>query len=399
MQKFVTLIKNTAFQIILLLIAYLLLTDIIPPVLHRALYSMSLLIKEVLIWLLPLTIASFIASSIASFEKKAPLFVMSLLVFELFSNLTSVWAAYAGAHSFSFAYYLSPLSVSNANFTPLFHLSLAKPFWWSSEYGMAAGLIIGAATALLKSRKLHGFINKSKQTMQWVLTNIFSKLLPIFVLGFFVKTFQTKLWAQMTQQYGMVIFALVIMLILYIALLFFFSAGFSLKRMAFSIKNLMPAGLLALTTGCSLSTMPWTIKGTSKNLQNPEFAQSVIPATTNIQQIGDCIANSFLCFLIYYQYFQYPPSFATWALFSIMFALARYATAAIMGGAIFVMLPIYENYLHFNPEMIALILAFNVLLDPIITSSNVIANGALCRIFEKQWLIISQGIFKPIKKI
>ena len=71
--------------------------------------------------------------------------------------------------------------------------------------------------------------------------------------------------------------------------------------------------------------------------------------------------------------------------FTTVFVLARFATAAVLGGAIFIMLPIYESYLAFNAEMIAIILAFNVILDPIVTSSNVMANGALCRVFEHVW--------------
>ncbi len=123
-------------------------------------------------------------------------------------------------------------------------------------------------------------------------------------------------------------------------------------------------------------------------MQNPELAKAVIPATTNIQQIGDCIANTFLCFLLYLHFFGAPPDLATWASFSIVFVLARFATAAVIGGAIFIMLPIYESHLSFNPEMIAIILGFNVILDPLITSCNVIANGALCRIFEKAWNLL-----------
>ena len=55
------------------------------------------------------------------------------------------------------------------------------------------------------------------------------------------------------------------------------------------------------------------------------------------------------------------------------------------------MLPIYETYLNFNTEMIAIILALNVVLDPIVTSCNVVANGALCRVFEVVW---NKGISK-----
>jgi len=131
--------------------------------------------------------------------------------------------------------------------------------------------------------------------------------------------------------------------------------------------------------------MPWTIEGSLKNLKSPDLAKAVIPATTNIQQIGDCLTNTFLCFLLYTHFFGHTPEFSTWFVFSGVFVLARFATAAVLGGAIFIMLPIYESYLSFTAEMTAIILAFNVILDPLVTSANVIANGALCRVFERVW--------------
>ena len=116
----------------------------------------------------------------------------------------------------------------------------------------------------------------------------------------------------------------------------------------------------------------------------------------NIQQIGDCIANTFLCFLIYLHFNGQAPALCIWVPFTIVFILARFATAAVLGGAIFVMLPLYESYLSFTPEMIAIILAFNVILDALITFSNVVPNGALCRIFERSWLYILER-FAPTK--
>jgi Na+/H+-dicarboxylate symporter len=154
------------------------------------------------------------------------------------------------------------------------------------------------------------------------------------------------------------------------------------------IKNLLPAGGISLTSGCSLSTMPWTIKGASMNLENPALARAIIPATTNIQQIGDCITNAFLCFLIYKHFNGYAPDIKTLVIFSGVFVAARFATAAVLGGAIFIMIPIYQTYLGFNDEMVAIILAMNVILDPIVTSSNVMANGGLARVFEKVWTTV-----------
>ena len=187
---------------------------------------------------------------------------------------------------------------------------------------------------------------------------------------------------------------LIFFLSLYLALLFAFGAGWSFKNTIRHIKNLLPAGGVAFSSGSSLSTMPWTIEGTQKNLQDQELAKAIIPATTNIQQIGDCFANTFICFLIYTGFYGEVPDLWMWLSFSFAFVAARFATAAVLGGAIFVMLPIYEKYLHFTPEMTAIILAFNVVLDPIITSANVLANGALCRLFELFWNKISYSFSK-----
>jgi Na+/H+-dicarboxylate symporter len=74
---------------------------------------------------------------------------------------------------------------------------------------------------------------------------------------------------------------------------------------------------------------------------------------------------------------------------NICFTTSRYfkpnGNKVIQGGAVFIMLPIYQNYLGFMAEMTSLILAFNMLLDPFVTSTNVMANISLCSVFEKVW--------------
>ena len=155
-----------------------------------------------------------------------------------------------------------------------------------------------------------------------------------------------------------------------------------------NIRNLIPAGMIALSSACSLSTMPWTIKGTAKNLKDPELAKAIIPATTNIQQIGDCLANAFLCFLVYKSFFGINPDIIIWSTFTLVFVVTRFAAAGVTGGSTFLMLPIYQHYLSFNDEMIAIMLTMNVILDPIITSCNVMANGGLAKIFENVWRMV-----------
>ncbi|MBU6384154.1 MAG: cation:dicarboxylase symporter family transporter [Verrucomicrobia bacterium] len=380
-------LKSRSMQVCLVVGLYLMCAPFLSMEMHQGLYTISLLIKDVLLWMLPITVSLFIAYAISSFEKQAPLFILFLFLFEAVSNSLSIWYAFGCGHVAGMYLPASAPEILNSAFGPLWRLPLTRPAWWGADKGTFVGIFLGLL-AILKLPYLRQGIAVGKGVAEKILTKLFSRLIPLFVLGFVAKMYKTRLFDQMFTQYADVLLGLVLSLAVYMALLFWVGSGFSLPIFFRHVKNLLPAAGIAFSSGCSLSTMPWTIQGTSKNLKNPDLAQAVIPATTNIQQIGDCIANAFLCFLIYLHFNGHPPPLSIWLPFSAVFVLARFATAAIIGGAIFIMLPIYETYLHFTPEMIAIILAFNVILDPIITCSNVMANGALCRIFERAWCAV-----------
>lgn len=381
------LLRHRSFQVILLLALFILTARQLPLAVHQALYTLSLFIKDLLIWIMPLTVGCFIAKTVASFKRRAPALVLTLLIFEACSNLTSVWYAYfSGSFASGFLPSLNTATFNN-DFHALWRLPLKKPDWWSPEKGSLFGIGAGCLTAFYgeKFKYLTSALDSGKRISEWLLTRVFSRLIPVFILGFAAQIYQTGLLSHLIAHYSLVVLWLLGVLVFYLIFLFAIGASGKIQTMKENIKNLLPAGGLALTSGCSLSTMPWTIQGTEKNLNNPALAKAIIPATTNIQQIGDCIANAFLCCLIYKNFNGHLPSFTTWLTFSFVFTIARFATAAVLGGAIFIMLPIYETYLHFTPEMISIILAFNVILDSLVTSSNVVANGALCRIFERVW--------------
>lgn len=393
MNGLVSMIKQRSVQVVLGLIIYLCIGSFLPTEVHQGLYTISLFIKDILLWLLPITVCLFIAHAISSFERQAPLFIMALFLFEACSNLTSVWFSFGCAHLAAehLSNVLEPVRLQDV-FEPLWRLPSVRPSWWSADKGTFVGISLGLI-AVFKFSFLKGFIISGKEVMETILTKIFARLIPLFILGFVARMYQTQLLNQMFHQYADFLLWLLLSLCAYIAILFAIGSHFSYEKFLRSVKNLLPAAGVAFGSGCSLSTMPWTIEGTAKNLDHPDFAKAVIPATTNIQQIGDCIAQTFLCFLIYLQFHGQAPDLSIWIPFTLVFVLARFATAAVIGGAIFVMLPIYEYYLGFTPEMIAIILAFNVILDPVITCSNVVANGALCRIFERVWLRILKYVF------
>lgn len=382
-------IKNRSIQTILLITLYAIFAPYLTINAHQSFYTMSIFIKDMLMFLMPITVGVFIASTIDSFESKAPLFILVLILFEGFSNLLSVWYAYGVATIVSSELPEFTVVAMQDNFSALWRIPFSKPAWWGASNGSIVGLIIGCISALKGSPKLKAVLAKSRNLIEMILTQIFARLIPIFVLGFIAQIYVTGMLNHMMMHYSILVFYLLIALVVYIFSIFLVGNMFKLSAAFKDIKNLIPAGMIALTSGCSLSTMPWTIKGTEKNLSDPKLAKALIPATTNIQQIADCIAQAFLCFLIYKNFFGYNPDILTWSAFSLVFVATRFATAAVLGGAIFLMLPIYQHYLSFSDEMIAIILALNVILDPIITSGNVMANGGLAKVFENIWRVVS----------
>lgn len=383
--------KKPPFQIVILLLIFFLAAPYLPLFFFQLLYSISLLIKDFLMSILPIIIAFFIAHAVTAFKRKAPLFILTLIIFEAISNFTSSWFGFFTAYLSSDFFPPLQMAADHSDFSPLWRLPWTSPSWWSADKGAIGGILLGFAAIFGQKLKLPTLINKGKSMAEVILTKLFARIIPLFVLGFTARMYQTGILKYAMGEYAPLLLCLALFLLIYISLLFWIGSG---KNLLTAIKNMLPAGAVAFTSGCSISTIPWTIAGASKNMEDKELSKAIIPATINIQQIGDCITNTFLCFLIYLHFFGHPPPLLTWLAFTSVFVLARFATAAVLGGAIFIMLPIYETYLSFSPEMISIILAFNVILDPLVTSSNVIANGALCRVFEKVWRRLGKAPLK-----
>jgi len=391
-----TFIKNTPLQTLCVVALAFLFKDAISPSVASMFYTLSTVLKDLLLLFLPIAICVYIATTLAHFEKKGLLLLIALLAFEALSNTCASVAAYGLSFVGAPLFAHHDMVTSNATLEPLFSIASFCPSFWRVEYGSLAGVILGISLPYLRNTFLVRVVEQGKRTVDFILSKGFSKLIPLFVLGFFINLTRTWSLDVFAQKGGLAIGVLAVGLLSYITFLYFLAAG-SISKAFLFLKNAMPAGLTAFSSMSSVATMPVTIECTRKNLHNPDFAKMLIPATTNIQQIGDCFTNVFLCCVILSFFGKGIPDVHTFTTFLTVFILARYTTAAVVGGAIFIMLPIYQTYLGFTPEMIALILAFNMLLDPLVTSTNVMANVGLCSLFEKFWGMISPQ--KPSHKL
>ncbi len=380
-----SIIKNTPFQTLIALLSATLLYDVMPSHIASGFYTFSVLVKDIIMFVLPAAVFFFIASSLVQFEKKGIFLVLFILVFEAFSNALASTSAYG--LSFIGESFLSKSMhlVQKEGLTSYISLSTYKPLWWRVEFGTIFGVLLGLIAPYTKKDIIKKTIFQGKNIASSVFSKVFARIIPLFVFGFFLNMFITGSFVTAAKDCLEILIIMMIGLFLYITIIFIVAGG-GISRGIEMIKNALPAGFTAFSSMSSAATMPVTIAVTEKNLRHKPFAGMLIPATTNIQQIGDCFCNVFLCCMILSFFGKGIPDAMTFFTFLSVFVIARYTTAGMIGGAIFIMLPIYQSYLGFNSEMISLILGFNMVLDPLITATNVMANSGLCVIFEKLWM-------------
>lgn len=337
-------------------------------------------------FVLPFVVVVFISSSLAMFELKAPLLILSVMAFEYISNASAVMFAYAVSPGIlNHVSSLSSLSAEDTSLAPWFAIGAYRPAIWSSDKALLVGAVFGLITVFWKEAPWDAPLLRLRDRINVIFSKTVGRVAPIFLLGFLSNMYAggaSKIFS------GGHVYALGLaagLVCLYVIFLYFIAGKGSPKATGIAMKNAAPSLFMSFTTMCSITTMPYTIQCAEKNLKDPNMARMIIPATTNIQQAGDCFMNALFCLILLKTYGMPIPGLAEWLIFVGVFATARFATAGIMGGAIFIMLPIYEKYLGFTPEMSAILLALNVVFDPIITAANVYANGALCIVFERFW--------------
>lgn len=362
--------------VILLIICF---GTFIPVAAAKLLYVVSLSIKSLIIFLLPIIIFSLLFKAAANLAKDASKIITLILSGVVISNFfTTTLSQILGMWIYDFDMPLvNPDQNNGLVGTVLFELTSIIP----NHIAMFSGIIFGVIVTNIE-QKLAEKIGVILEKIVNKLLSALSFLIPIFVAGFIVKLQYDGIVVQIVKNYTIIFAIITIAQFGYILFLYLVFNKFNITHFATSVKNMIPATLSGFSTMSSAASMPLTLVGTEKNAKNKDLVHTVVPATVNIHLIGDCVAIPCFAFAILNNYDIAQPDIYTYFIFTCYFVLAKFSVAAIPGGGIIVMLPILDQYLGFNTEMLSLITALYILFDPVITSANVLGNGAFAKIID-----------------
>ncbi|MGE3318903.1 MAG: cation:dicarboxylase symporter family transporter [Candidatus Berkiella sp.] len=388
MKQLIQFLKKMGLPLLLLLILVLPLFwgKFIPVTAKAFLYSLSLSMKAILLVILPFIIFSFVFSAIMNLKSGVFKFILTLIAMIFLSNSAAIFTGFTVGSiilpKLSIAAHTPP--DAQMLLTPLWTLKLKN--WIPNQYALIAGFILGIIFSFWKMAIADKTAKNLNKLANAFLKIVFIPLLPLFILGFVFKLEHDQLLAKALRTFGPVFFVVVGTQITYLLVLYFCAAKGSIKTFFDYIKNILPATITGFSTLSSAASMPVLILCTEKNLSEPAIAEMVIPATINTHTIGSAIGITLLSLTTLLAFGHALPTFYEFFEFGFIYALAKFAVAAVPGGAIIVVTPLLESYFHFTGEMVGLITAIYMLFDPFGTATNVTGNGffpiAFSRIFD-----------------
>ena len=355
-------------------------------------YTLSMLIKSGLIFLLPFIIFSCIFSTVISFESKA----LKLLSFMIFAIILSDFLAVI--YSYSMGRLFLPSIMTETSLIDTTVTSRIAPYFdWNpptlikNEISFLLGISLGVFFQF-KPMKLATKIGKTlKTSVDLFLEKCFLPLLPFFVLGFLLKLQDDRLIETLVSSYGSIVLFILAVKVLYIFVWFLILCKGSFKELGRVLQNVMSPALVGFSTLSSLAALPFSIKAATKNTHGSSLPQMVIPSTVNNHVMGDNMTGPLLCLSVMFM-FHYPllSNFQLVEL-ALLFVIASFSMASVPGGATIAIFPIVKDFLKFEDEMVSVLLTMYLIFDVSITVFNILGNQAFA--------IAINSLFSKKKKI
>ncbi len=387
--------RKMPFILLTVIILILLINPLLSLPAQQISYAASLTIKSIIVFLLPFIIFSLLFKTAVNLAHRATAVIGLILIAVCSSNFLSTFLShYVGEWVYHFNLSLIlPTETSH---------SLAPAWQWESpklianNKAMFGGIILGIIFGITQ-KKLATLVAERLELAVNLILKTFTYIIPIFVAGFVIKLQCDGVVQVILKDYAKIFLIITAAQFGYIFFIYSLLNYFNGRKTLSCIKNILPAAIAGFSTMSSAAVMPLTIVGAENNAKNKSLAGAVIPATVNIHLVGDCFAIPIFAYAIMKSFGIAEPSLMADLTFIAYFFLAKFSVAAIPGGGIIVMLPILENYLGFNAEMLSLITALYILFDPVITSANILGNGAFAKLIDKLFSYQDQLI--PLVKV
>lgn len=384
-KKFFSLLKaffsNTFVQ---LLAAILLCSFFHKSLSHDAVrffLTISTLLRELLIFILPFLLFSFVAVALSAIPKDGFLFVLELMLIVAVSNFCNILVS--GCIGFALLKHSCSHQIleKTIQISPLFEMNL--PHLIPTTYALLAGVVTGLVNSLKPMSSIQYIITTIHRLIMLFMKKFFIPLLPVFVAGFLLKLLTEGAITNFVSNNFCTCLLMFGFLIIYLMIWLICAAGFKPYKAYEIFQNSFPAICTAFSTMSSAAALPFSLDAARANTKDKVLADAVMPLTLNFHMLGDTVIVPIMAMIVM-RAFDHPlPSVSNFIMFGLFFVLNKFAGGGVPSGTIMVTIPVLKEYFGFDDSMIAFIIAFYGMVDPIATSGNVAANNFFVVLFQR----------------
>jgi Na+/H+-dicarboxylate symporter len=336
-------------------------------------------------FLVPLIILALVTAAIANTERNAGKMLTTTLVIVFGSTILS------GLFAFDIGDSLLPFFIEQAEQTALEpqsggvfgpYFSIQLPPALDVMSALVLTLMLGLGIRASHAQGLKKAISELQDVVMLSIERALIPLLPTYIYGIFLHMSAAGEVVGLLKDFVFVLLFVVGVEIAW-ALLLYILAGISIHQNPFKLmKNMMPACLFAFATSSSAATIPVTLKQTKKFVKDDQTVSFGIPLCANLHIPGLNI-HVVLCAIALMLSTGMEINFLTFIAFIIMLAMTCVAAPGIPGGSVAV-LPVLATVLNFSPELQAICLSLCIAADAPITAVNVLCDGAVAIMVDKQ---------------
>ena len=353
----------------------------LPADVVRFFLTISVCLRELLVFVLPFLLFSFVAVALFAIPKESMFFVLGLMLVVSISNFLNILISGTVGFSLLSTVEARAMPETGTIFSPLFELHL--PHVAETIYALFAGIVVGFINSLYPNKYVTIIVRLMRDLVLKFMKKFFVPLLPVFVGGFLLKLLSEGRLTGFLEQNARICLMMCGFLWCYLTFWLLVSASFNRNRALKIFKNAFPAIVTAFSAMSSAAALPLSLVAAEKNTRDKVLSDAVMPLTLNFHMMGDTIVVPIMAMIVMLAFNHPLPSASDFVMFGVFFVLNKFAGGGVPSGTIMVTVPVLKRYLGFDDSMIAFIIAFYGIMDPIATSGNVAANNFFVIIFQK----------------
>ena len=250
-------------------------------------------------------------------------------------------------------------------------------------HGMVAGMFFGFLTMLTHSPLLRDKSLRMRDLATAGLKKGFIPVLPLYVLGFVMKLSRDGHLGNLMHGYAHTFLFICVLIVVYLVFWYYVGSYFNVQRCVTSLREMLPAGITGLTTMSSSAAMPVTLDATERNINDREFADFIVPTSVNAHLMGDGLSITLTAMALLLMSGHGLPTWPVFLIYTVHYCLVKFSAAGVPGGGVIVILPVVRDYLGLDEATTSLLATIYMLQDPILTSANVMGNGAFAMVTHR----------------